>query len=90
MTNAELIIQNLQTLIESWKEMQKEVAEGEEKYIPVQDEYGSDLTWQIACHPIFKGDRPCLNKVRNAEYGECEFGENCKECKAMWLMEDYI
>ena len=89
MTNAELIIQNLQTLVEEWKEMRRQVAKGEEEYIPTEDEYGSDLTWQIECHPIFQGDRPCLNEVRNTEYGEREFGENCKECKAMWLMEEY-
>lgn len=89
MTNLEVIIQNLENLKQAWEDMLNDAKKGEETYVPYEDEYGSDLTWQIDCHPIFKGDAPCLNKERGVEYGKPEFDENYKECKSMWLMRDY-
>lgn len=90
MTNAEVIIQNLQELIENWKTMKEDVKNGDDPYIPSEGEYGQDLTWQIDCHPIFKGDRPCLldeRKIKMDDKGLYKI--HCEECKAMWLMDEY-
>ena len=89
MTNLEVIIQNLQNLKQAWEDMYNDVKDGVEPFVPCEDEYGSDLTWQIDCHPVFKWDVPCLNDERGIEYGKPEFDENCKECKSAWLMREY-
>lgn len=90
MTNAEVIIENLQILINQWEIMKQEVADGDDPYIPNESEYGEDLTWQIDCHPIFKGDKPCLLDVRNIEMdSKGLYKQHCSECKAVWLMEEY-
>ena len=89
MKNIDVIIRNLQELKENWEQMEKEVAEGEEPYVPNEGEYGDDLVWSIDCHPVFKGQRPCLNETKNVKYGEKGWNENCRECTALWLMDEY-
>ena len=90
MTNAEVIIEHLQTLIEQWKQMEEEVEEGEEEYVPFEDEYGSDLTFMIDCHPVFKGDKPCLVEERGVDWDDHILRDRtCSECKAIWLMDEY-
>ena len=90
MTKAEVIIEHLQTLIEQWKQMEEEVAEGEEPYVPWEDEYGADLTFMIDCHPVFQGDKPCLLKEHGIDWDkDIMSDETCSECKAIWLMEEY-
>lgn len=81
--NAEVIITNLQELLSNYENYKDE----EDCYWWF-NEYDSDLTWMIDCHPVFSDSTPCLNKERgDPEYGSCEYEENCKECKARWLLE---
>ena len=90
MTRAEVIIRNLQELIEKYKQMQEDVEQGEDPYEYHEGEYGNDLTWQIDCHPIFKGDKPCLLDERHVEMDKQGlYQAHCRECKARWLMEEY-
>ncbi len=82
-TNAEVIINNLQELLKNYEEWKNE-----EGYRWWEDEFGSDLTWPVDCHPVFKDSTPCLNRERHVEYGDgFEYYENCKECNARWLLE---
>ena len=81
-TNLDVIIRNL-TLLKEQKENE------DEDDIFWEDEFGNDLTYMIDCHPVFSDSTPCLNDVRNAEYDTAEYHENCEECKANWLLEEY-
>ena len=90
MTNAEVIIRNLEELIENWKIMKEDVKNGDDPYIPNEGEYGQDLVWQIDCHPIFKGDRPCrLDERKIIMDDKGLYKIYCNECKAMRLMDEY-
>ena len=88
MTNAEVIIKNLQDLIDNYEIMKRDVEQGDDPYQFY--EYESDLTWQIDCHPIFKNDRPCLLEERKIKMdNKGLYKIHCEECKAMWLMDEY-
>lgn len=78
---------NIDVIIDNLNEMKRLKEEDPECFW--FDEYGSDLTWRIACRPIFKGDPPCLNDLRREEIGTRKFRENCIECKAKWLFTEY-
>ncbi|MDD4370963.1 MAG: hypothetical protein PHD56_07815 [Anaerostipes sp.] len=80
MRNIDSIVLNLNLLKEQYEEHGN---------IWWEDEYGSSLVWQIACHPVFSDSTPCLNKVRGVEFREEGWDSNCEECKARWLMEIY-
>lgn len=84
--NIDVLIRNLEELREAMDEAKKS---GDEVVYPYEGEYGDDLTWQIDCHPVFKGDPPCLNGERGIEYAAKGWEENCRECKLAWLGRKY-
>ncbi len=84
MTNANVIISNLLEI----KHQYSQYKDDEDVYW-WYDEYGSDITWQIDCHTVFKDSAPCLNDARGIEYKEDGWDDNCSECKGRWLMEVY-
>lgn len=94
-TNLDVIVSNLLDLKNEHEENKEEIEAGE--YGPWwEDEYGSDCTWQIGCHPVFSDSRPCLNEERGVSYPSGNTWEdvrqwkaNCSECKALWLLEKY-
>lgn len=84
-TNLEVIIYNLMTF-----KMQQDEWKADPDYdgtSSTEDEYGSNLMWQVDCHPVFKDGPPCLQDERGHEYGTREAREDCIECKARWLYE---
>lgn len=92
-TNLDVIIHNLLELKDTYEEYKDEIEADE--YGPWwEDEFGSDCTWQINCHPVFSNSTPCLNEERGIKYPSGNTWEerrqwdaNCSECKALWLME---
>ena len=82
--NIDVIIRNLEMLKENYEE-----ADGDEEETSLYDEYGSDLTWQIDCHPVFKGDPPCINGLKGVEYNGNGWEGHCRECKKNWLFRRY-
>lgn len=100
MTRAEVIIQNMQDLMESYEQAEKD---GELKEVFWwENEFGMDLTDMIDCHVIFKGEPPCLLDERGLNrYNTCAMTKEekiehrckcdaaCAECKAIWLMGEY-
>ena len=80
--NIDVLIQNLTLLKEQYENLDDEDCWW-------FDEYGASLVWQIACHPVFADSTPCLNEERGVEYEEDGWHDNCQECKAKWLMEEY-
>ncbi|MDD4608963.1 MAG: hypothetical protein PHY71_02265 [Bacteroidaceae bacterium] len=84
MTNLDVIIENLQSLKKNHEEHGND-----EEYDWWNDECGCSLAWQIDCHPVFIDSTPCLNDVRKVKYQTEGWSENCEECKARWLMENY-
>ena len=98
MTNLNVIMNNLIELKDNYEQwvVDKENAEDQEErdeledYVWWEGEYGNDLVWQIDCHPIFKGDRPCLLDERHVKMDDKGlYKVHCCECKARWLMEIY-
>lgn len=50
----------------------------------VGEEYVTDY---LTCPYV--DDSKCLNEQRGVEYGDGDFYENCAECKAKWLLEEF-
>jgi len=73
----------------------KELKDNYDKYKDDPDamwwegEYGNDLVDCIDCHPVFKDGLPCLNDERGVDYQRKGWEENCRECKAKWLMQKF-
>ncbi len=82
--NIDVLIRNLEELREAMDDAEK----SKDELVSPYDEYGNDLTWQIDCHPVFKGDT-CLNHERGIEYATKGWKENCRECKLAWLGMTY-
>jgi len=94
MTNLDVICRNLMEIKSCYEEYKDDIEEDEVQFL--EDEYGSDCTWQIACHPVFSDSTPCLNDERGVDYPsgksmdeKMKWEANCSECKARWLMEVY-
>lgn len=92
-TKAEVIIDQLQELIQSYKEWK---ADGSpDDFYWWKDEYGGNLTDDIDCHVIFEGEPPCLIEERGLSHDPKTKEERwarddaCAECKAIWLMGKY-
>lgn len=85
----DVIVRNMEVLKENYEQYKKDIANGEDDYCFWQDEYGSDLTDMIDCHPVFSDSAPRLCEKRNCWDDQCEKDEACAECKALWLMEEY-
>lgn len=93
MTRLEVILQSLNTLKEQYEEAK---AAGELDEVDWWiDEVGMDLTDGIDCHPVFKGEPPCLwnerglNKYPLTVEDKIKRVEACAECKAIWLMGEF-
>lgn len=81
-TNLDAILYNLNLLKEQYEDHEEDETWWE-------DEFGRNLLWQIDCHPIFLDDTLCLNETRGIPYKGKGWSENCQECKAKWLMEEF-
>ena len=88
MTNAEMIISNLQELIEINNDIRKSGTQDEYKEgVIYEGEYGQNLTDYIEC-PHYGDD--CFAENKGLKYATREWNEACSACKALWLMEEYV
>ena len=89
MTNAEMIIKNLQELIETNDDIRKDGTQDEyEDGVIYEGEYGQNLTDYIDCPRYCCSE--CLADNKGLKYATREWNEACNTCKALWLMEEYI
>lgn len=87
MTNAEMIIENLQELIETNDAIRKDGSQDEyDDGVIYEGEYGQDLTDYIDC-PRYGGE--CLAEKKGLKYETREWNEACSACKTLLLMEEF-
>ena len=94
MTRAEVIIENLKTLTEQYEQAKSDGELDEIEWWT--NEFGADLTDDIDCHVVFQGEPPCLCEERGLNMFSKDHEEKmkadaaCSECKAIYLMGEYV